>query len=265
MRSFILSSLALTVLAQSQWQYSWPSLGKLPRFGTQNPVPNEQCIQSNLTSFEMVQGRNPVTFTVSPLEHLETPKITPLNASAGEQWEFDGVSEDAMASFVIGFYRDPNYAILGSGNFRLSVEFAFKDRPRFYEVYYPSRSVVETCPFGTRGIWADEKEGYSFEFQVSADMSEAVVLMNSNSVHGSVVIRSLSKPLLADGHVWPRENASTAGAPFFHWAEPIPAGTVEVDLTAKGNHVTWQGMGGHERFWSAFRFAISGSTPRPSY
>ncbi|KAI9848705.1 MAG: hypothetical protein M1837_006792 [Sclerophora amabilis] len=252
MRSSILFSFALTTLAQAQWDQPWPSHWQQSQIQGQVPIAAEECTQSNLTAFEMVKGRKIVPFSTSALDHFETPKVAPLNSSAGEQWEFDGVSEDGMSSFVFGFYRDPNYAILGAGNFRLSIEFAFRDRSRFYEVYYPSRSVVETCSFGTRGIWIDEKDGYSFSFQVSADMSEAIIFLNSPTVKGRVIIKSRSKPLTADGHVWPAENASTVGAPFFHWAEPIPAGTVEVDVTAKDDQVAWKGMGGHERFWSAF-------------
>ncbi|KAI0869273.1 hypothetical protein GGS24DRAFT_512219 [Hypoxylon argillaceum] len=212
----------------------------------------ESCELSNLTAFEMAKGRKIVDFTTNAVESFELPKITPLNSSAGEQWEFDGVSEDGMSSFVFGFYRDPNYAILGTGNFRLSIEFAFADRSRFYEVYYPEQSSVETCSVGTRGHWVDVKDGYSFSFFVKADMSEAVVHLNSDTVKGRVTIRSRSRPLTADGYVWPAENASTVTVPYYHWSEPIPAGDVDVNVEIKGKEITWAGMGGHERFWSAF-------------
>ncbi|KAK6844096.1 hypothetical protein PG995_014206 [Apiospora arundinis] len=149
---------------------------------------------SNLTAYEMAKGRQAVDFTRDAMENFETPKIRPLNSSAGEQWEFDGVSADGMQSFVFGFYRDPNYAILGTGNFRLSMEFAFAGRTRFYEVYYPERSVVESCPQGTRGMWYDEKDGYKFSFLVNAEMSEAIVTLKSDTLDGKVFIQSKARP-----------------------------------------------------------------------
>lgn len=212
---------------------------------------------SNITAFEMTKGRKIVDFHTRALGSLEEPKIRPLNSSAGEQWEFDGVSEDGMQSFVFGFYRDANYAILGTGNFRLSIEFAFADRTRFYEVYYPERSAVETSSQGTRGLWIDKKDGYHFSFQVNADMSEAIIHLNSDTVKGKVTIRSKALPLTADGNVWPAENATTAPIPYYHWSQPIPAGTVETDVVIKNKPVQWIGMGGHERFWSAFRSVTS--------
>ncbi|KAM0334357.1 hypothetical protein ACHAQA_001383 [Verticillium albo-atrum] len=200
----------------------------------------------------MAKGRKVADFTVDATENFELPKIQPLNSSAGEQWEFDGVSEDGMQSFIFGFYRDPNYAILGTGNFRLSVEFAFADRTRFYEVYYPQRSIVESCPQGTRGLWVDEKDEYSFSFMVNAAMSEAIVTLQSDTIKGRAIIHSKALPLTADGHVWPAMNSSTTPVPHWHWSQPIPAGTVDLDVDIKGRRVAWSGMGGHERFWSAF-------------
>ncbi|KAI1478191.1 hypothetical protein F4774DRAFT_419513 [Daldinia eschscholtzii] len=211
------------------------------------------CQISNITAFEMAKGRQVVDFATGAIEDLEMPKIRPLNSSGGEQWEFDGVSEDSMQSFIFGFYRDPNYAILGSGNFRLSIEFAFADRSTFYEVYYPSRSVVETCPsLGTRGVWFDEKDNYRFMFQINSDMSEAVITLDSDTIKGRIVIRSRAQPLTADGNTWPSENASTDPVPYWHWSEPIPGGIADVDVNIQGKRIAWSGMGGHERFWSAF-------------
>ncbi|KAF9886979.1 hypothetical protein FE257_010720 [Aspergillus nanangensis] len=245
----LLSGLALLPPPASAWQ-PWPEHWLTDNIA-QVPL-TEVCQSSNLTAFEMAKGRQVVEFGTDPMESFEKPKVPTLNSTAGEQWEFDGVSEDGMQSFVFGFYRDYNYAILGTGNFRLSIEFAFADRTRFYEVYYPSRSVVDHCSVGTRGQWTDEKDGYSFSFLVKADMSEAIVVLDSPTVKGTVGMKSRARPLTADGKVWPAQNASTEAVPFYHWSEPIPAGDVEVDVVIRDTPLVWRGMGGHERFWSAF-------------
>lgn len=255
----------------STWPEPWPSHWlnankaslsfsepeQLPLGFTENDgFSASSCQTSNLTAFEMAKGRSIVDFATRATEPLELPKIRPLNSSGGEQWEFDGISDDGMQSFIVGFYRDPNYAILGTGNFRLSIEFAFADRTRFYEVYYPERSVVETCDIGTRGIWFDENDGYKFTFLVNADMSEAVVTLDTDTAKGRAVFKSRAMPVTADGHVWPSENASTAPVPYWHWSEPIPGGTVDLDVNIQGKQIQWSGMGGHERFWSAFRYVL---------
>ncbi len=261
--SLLASALANTHGWPEPWPSHWRELNSDLFPGQQVPLTVEDtdadagCRLSNITAFEMAKGRKIVDFTTKAIGSLEEPKIQPLNSSGGEQWEFDGVSEDGMQSFVFGFYRDANYAILGTGNFRLSIEFAFADRTRFYEVYYPERSVVETCSQGTRGLWVDEKNGYRFSFQVDADMTEAIITLDSDTVKGKVSIRSQALPLTADGSVWPAENASTAPIPYYHWSQPIPAGTVDTDVEIKGKRVQWTGMGGHERFWSAFRSVTS--------
>ncbi|KAK6826217.1 hypothetical protein PG987_013711 [Apiospora arundinis] len=260
---FLLYLAAASARASSDvWPESWPMQWSNPAakgFAEhQEPLVmdgytgDSACLVSNLTAYEMAKGRQAVDFARDAMENFETPKIRPLNSSAGEQWEFDGVSADGMQSFVFGFYRDPNYAILGTGNFRLSMEFAFADRTRFYEVYYPERSVVESCPQGTRGMWYDEKDGYKFSFLVNAEMSEAIVTLKSDTLDGKAFIQSKARPLTADGQVWPAQNGSTEPVRHWHWSQPIPAGTVDLDVDIKGRKVAWSGMGGHERFWSAF-------------
>lgn len=263
-RAISLSGLLATALAAGDgWPEPWPSHWREPSSelfpGQQVPLtaentdPDGGCRISNITANEMVKGRKIVDFTTNAMGSLEEPKIKPLNSSGGEQWEFDGISEDGMQSFIFGFYRDPNYAILGTGNLRLSIEFGFADRTRFSEVYYAERSVVETCSIGTRGLWIDKKNGWQFSFLVNAAMSEAIVTLDSDTVKGKATINSRSQPLTAQGSVWPNENDSTVTIPYYHWSQPIPAGTVDTNVEVKGKPVQWKGMGGHERFWSAFR------------
>lgn len=263
-RLIYLYGLLATVTATShEWPEPWPSHWREPSSDVfpaqQVPLSVEDtdagrgCRISNITSNEMAKGRTVVDFPLKAVGSLEEPKLQPLNASGGEQWEFDGISEDGMQSFIFGFYRDPNYAILGTGNLRLSIEFGFADRTRFSEVYYAERSVVETCSLGTRGLWVDKKSGWQFSFLVDTAMQEAIITLDSDTVKGRVIIKSRAKPLAADGATWPAENASTVTIPYYHWSQPIPAGTVDTYVEIKGKLTQWKGMGGHERFWSAFR------------
>ncbi|KAK2052082.1 hypothetical protein LY76DRAFT_598875 [Colletotrichum caudatum] len=240
------------------WPLHWkdPNLDGLVAEGQQVHLADNTglsgCQISNLTAYEMAKGRKLVDITKGATENFEIPKINPLNSTAGEQWAFDGVSADGMQSFIFGFYRDPNYSILGAGNFRLSLEFGFADGSRFAELYYAERSVLETCPQGVRGVWYSEKEGYRFSFLVSADMSESLVTLHSDTIKGTITTKSKALPITADGHVWPNENATTEPVRHLHWSQPIPAGTLDFDVEIKGKRITWSGIGGHERFWTAF-------------
>ena len=232
------------------WEYGWPEdwARKWPET-SQQPL-SETCTKSHLTRFEMSRANERIFYSTSPEDDFEAPKTLPLNSTAGEQWEFDGISEDGMLSFIFGFYRDPNYAVLGSGNFRLSVEITYANGTRFAQVDYPKESIIETCLNGTRGLWKDSD--YSYSFEISKDMSRARVGMNTPRAKGNIIIESITPPRYADGSLWPSHTASTQAVPFFNWVEPIPVGTVDVDLMVDGRPYTFTGMGGHERLWGAF-------------
>ncbi|KAI9708164.1 MAG: hypothetical protein M1820_004118 [Bogoriella megaspora] len=247
-----LISFALFTVARS-WTYEWPSAweSKWLDPGAQQALGvSSECKTSHLTAFEMSKTKDPIFFSMGGLDDFLSPKMLPLNKTAGEQWEFDGVSADATQAFVFGFYRDPNYAILGSGNLRVSVEMAYPNGSRFAQVDYPSESIVEECDWGTRGIWRHKDFSYSFE--VSRDMQHARVGMDTPAAKGVVALNSLSRPRYPDGKVYPSENSTTEALPYFYFAEPIPVGDVDIDMVIHGERYAWTGMSGMERLWGAF-------------
>ncbi|KAL8704422.1 MAG: hypothetical protein Q9201_002413 [Fulgogasparrea decipioides] len=201
----------------------------------------------------MEKTRKPVFFGLDPMDDPESPKMLPLNTTGGEQWEFDGVSDDGMSMFYFGFYRDPNYSILGTGNLRLVSEWAYSDGRKFVRVDYPSDSIVESCAWGTRGLWkGNNGKDYSCSFEITKDMGIARVGCDTDDLTGSIVFRSLLPPRYPDGSVYPSAKAETEVIPFFRWIEPIPAGIVEVDVQIEGAPFRFAGVGGHERIWTAF-------------
>ncbi|KAI9771198.1 MAG: hypothetical protein M1839_002857 [Geoglossum umbratile] len=234
------------------WQYGFPQAWneQWPEVWQARLSEGAECTVSHLTAFEMAKDKEAISFSINPLDDFEAPRIMPLNSTVTEQWEFDGVSDDGMVSFIFGFYRDPGLAILGSGNLRVSAEFTYANRTRYGQVDYASDSIVEQCPEGTRGTWKTDE--YSYSFEISKDMSRARIGIDTPDLKGNILIRSRMPPAYADGSRWPTSNATTAGAPYFHWVAPIPAGTVAVDLTVKGEPFGFTGMGGHMRLWSPF-------------
>nr|A0A7L8UVG6.1 RecName: Full=Diels-Alderase ffsF; AltName: Full=Cytochalasans biosynthesis cluster protein ffsF; Flags: Precursor [Aspergillus flavipes]QOG08948.1 FfsF [Aspergillus flavipes] len=241
--SLAITAQSITYDLPSQWDHQWL---------TQQPLGSDTtCTTSHLTAFQMSKTKDPIFFSTGGTDPFLSPKMLPLNSTAGEQWEFDGVSPDAKMAFVFGFYRDPNYAILGSGNLRVSVEMLWPNGTRFAQVDYPTDSVIEECEWGTRGVWrADE---FSYSFEVSRDLQTARVAMHTPQVTGVVYLDSESKPRYPDGKIYPSETSTSEALPYFHFVEPIPVAKSQVDLMILGESYVWSdGVGGMERLWGAF-------------
>lgn len=232
------------------WEYSWPAEWSQEWPADALSSSSEGCSVSHLGAFEMEKGRKPVHFSTDPLDDPEAPRMLPLNSTGGEQWEFDGVSDDGLLAFCFGFYRDPNYAILGTGNLRLSAEFSRANSTRFVRVDYPASSTVESCPWGTRGIWRGDD--YSYTFEVTRDMKLARIGVDAPDLKGSLLMKSVMPPRYPDGSTYPNTAASTEVVPYFHWIEPIPAADLHIDMEIEGKPYRWSGVGGHERLWTAF-------------
>ncbi|KAI0490972.1 hypothetical protein F4859DRAFT_29950 [Xylaria cf. heliscus] len=219
----------------------------------QEPLAHRPCSISRMTRYDMARAHESIQFSTNPLDDFEAPSVVPLNATTGEQWEFDGISEDGMEAFMFGFYRDPSFSIFGTGNLRFYLEFAYANGSRHAAVEYAEESIVESCPGkGTRGMWRGDD--WSFGFEVSADMSQAEITMNSAEEKGRIVMTSVAPPRYADNAIWPSRDASSEAVPYFHWVEPIPVAEASIDATVLGERISWTGMGGHERLWGAFNW-----------
>lgn len=229
------------------WNASWFEQGSQHVLG---PGGGVECTISHLTAFEMSKTKDPIFFSTGGEDHFISPKMRPLNRTAGEQWEFDGVSEDAKQAFVFGFYRDPNYAILGAGNLRVSVEMLWPNGTRFAQVDYPTDSVVEECDWGIRGLW--RSDDFYYQFEITRDMQKAKVEMKTPQVSGIVHLDSTTRPRYPDGKIYPSALSTSEALPYFHFVEPIPVGRTQVDLVILNEPFHWKGLGGMERLWGAF-------------
>ncbi|KAF7163382.1 hypothetical protein CNMCM6106_000332 [Aspergillus hiratsukae] len=229
------------------WEAHWPYKAQVGLGGM------EDCTTSYMTAYEVAKSNVPIWLSTSPMDDFEAPKILPLNASSGEQWEFDGVSADGMNAFIFGFYRDPGLSLMGSGNLRISAELAYANGTRFGRVDYASESILTSCPDGTRGTW--KGKGFSYTFEISKDMSRMRLGIDTPDLKGNIMITSKTLPRYADAQTWPSETAVTDIAPHFHWVEPIPVGEANVSLTVMGEpDFSWEGLGGHNRLWSPFNW-----------
>jgi hypothetical protein len=237
------------------WEYDFPEAWESQWSGSSQVAfgSSGSCKTSHMTAFETAKSSAEIWLSTSPLDDFEAPKILPLNSSTGEQWEYDGISEDGMSAFIFGFYRDPGLSLMGTGNLRLSAELAYANGTRFGRVEYASDSIVESCPDGTKGVWKGKDFSYSWE--ISKDMQRLRLGMITPDLKGNIIMTSKTLPRYADASTWPSGNASSAISPHFHWVEPIPVGEVKVDLTVNGEKdFSWEGLGGHNRLWSPFNW-----------
>jgi hypothetical protein len=238
---------SLTSTAQT-WDYSWPEAWakEWPEIWQAGSASN--CTTSHMNAFETV--KTPITLRTSPLDTVVGPKVLPLNTTAGEQWEFDAIAADGTLGIVIGFYRDPNYDMLGAGSFRLSTELVWPNGTRYMQVDYPTDSIIEECEGYTKGTW--KSSDFSYVFEISKSLRRSKIVIDTPPMSGTFYINSFTPPRYADGNVYPNANASVMAAPFFYWTEPIPVGHAEIDLVIKGTPFKWSGIGGHERLWVAY-------------
>ncbi|KAH8746012.1 hypothetical protein F5883DRAFT_355217, partial [Diaporthe sp. PMI_573] len=153
------------------------------------------CRVYNAGRYDMARGHKPVFFSTSQSEDWswEEPSVEPINGTAGEQWEFDGVSEDGTQAFIFGVYRDPNYSFLGTENLRVHAEFSKANGSRYTVVDYAEESTVVSCPGrGTTGTWRGDDSEYIF--QVSAEMSRVKILISNPEVRATIVMESVAPP-----------------------------------------------------------------------
>ncbi|GLI77208.1 hypothetical protein PoHVEF18_005494 [Penicillium ochrochloron] len=232
-------------LAVQAYAYSWPWQADV---GSMQYTFSQACKASHYTAYETYD--KPIDFRTSPLDPLDGPKLNPMNKTAGEQWEFDGIDETGKAGLVIGFYRDPNYAILGTGNFRVSLDL-LANGTIYSQDHHVTHSIVEECESGVTGTWFTSDE-VRYTFEVTNDYKHAWITVRTPKITGTFEIHSSAPARYPDGSVYPNEHARTAAAPFFYWVQPIPTGRISVDLIVEGTRVHWKGLGGHERLWCAF-------------
>lgn len=245
----LVSLLILLQIAGTNEIWQQPLTDPLP--GSWEPrLGSEPCTVSHTTAYEQSDG--PVKFSTSGHDNLDSPRLSAINATAWEQWEFDSVSDTGLAGIMMGFSRDASYAFFGQGNLRVEFYIVLSDGSVVQELDYVSESVVEDCGGYVKGTW--KGPGRSYSFAVTRDMRHARLAFDSARVTGNVTIAAAAPAHLANGDLFPsRRPGSTQLAPKLYMAQPIPGGRTTTDLTINNNNnkrVRFDGVGGHVRVWA---------------
>ncbi|KAI1820161.1 hypothetical protein F4861DRAFT_524183 [Xylaria intraflava] len=212
----------------------------------------DECQSSHMSAYNKWAAGD-VPFFDSNSHHPLKPHFTSLNASTGEQWEFDAVSADGDAGILIAFYRDPEFSFLGPGDLRINLDLTFSNGTMASLVDYAEQSVIEFCPTHTTGTWF--RKGASYKFRIAHDMSTASVSFDAPDIRGTMELHSTAKPRCADGSSWPPPTNSSGSYDMvrgMYWMEPMPAAQTSVDLDIRGSPFSFgNGIGGAERIWQS--------------
>lgn len=212
------------------------------------------CKIDRRTAFEQTAG--PISISHDPTEHPVIPKLSSANATAWEQWLFDGTSDAADSGILINFTRDPSYHFFRQGNLRVELFLALDGRPVLRELDFVDESVVAMCPTYIAGVWT--APGRAYRFDIRTDMSEATVRWATARSKGGFSVQSLTPPFLAKGPLWPNTEASARLSASCAFAQPIAGGRMQAVHDDTSGRKAISGTGGHTRFWAAdgwFTFA----------
>ncbi|KAI3317857.1 hypothetical protein HD806DRAFT_513988 [Xylariaceae sp. AK1471] len=209
-------------------------------------IEETECTASRTTAFEQVAG--PIEFSDSPTQHPEIPRLSALNATAWEQWEFDATAADGMSGIVVGFSRDASYHFFGQGNLRVEFYMILDDGTVVQDLDYVDESVVTTCAEHVTGLWRSKTRSYGF--RVSTDMSRAEAWWRTARSKGSLRIDSDTAPNLADGNLWPNATGSVEMAPSLYMSHPIAGGRAVAEHTVGRRNLRFEGRGAHSRIWA---------------
>ncbi|KAI1177829.1 hypothetical protein F4777DRAFT_540503 [Nemania sp. FL0916] len=221
---------------------------------TENSANTEGCTVSRLTAFEQIAG--PINFSDSATQHLVEPRLSALNSTTWEQWEFDGTARDGLSGIVMGFSRDASYAFFGQGNLRVEFYMLLADGSVIQDLDYVDVSTVTSCADHVSGLWESKTRTYGF--RVSRDMKLAEAWWETRRSKGRLSIESDTKPGLADGSLWPPppssnpENPSATAevAPKLYMSHPIAGGRVIAEHSIGSKRLSFEGRGAHTRIWA---------------
>ncbi|KAH6678756.1 hypothetical protein F5X68DRAFT_245144 [Plectosphaerella plurivora] len=216
-----------------------------------SPCHPQTCSVDVATHDVFVNGK--VTMTNDPQIHFDGPMTGGFNASAGEDWSFEGVAADGNSAMAFTLTRG---LIVGrAGSQRGLLTAVWPNGTRYMESMWADNSTIEACRDSTTGTWFNGTSGLNWTIQASADFSSTVVRIESANLQGTITLDAISPPLYPNGLVYPSPQGDYAFAPYLYWAESVPVGVVNVNLTMHGSPFVLSGIGGRERNWHSFPWA----------
>ncbi|KAK0725167.1 hypothetical protein B0H67DRAFT_569793 [Lasiosphaeris hirsuta] len=188
-----------------------------------------------------------------PLTHFDAPQLSDFNASAIEDWSFDGVSRDGSAGMSFFFSRGTVAGHVAAQRLFLSV--VWPNGTRYMESVFVRKSSVRQCRGSTIAHWTDDATRVRWTFASSVNYQNTVVTIDSPAVKGTYTIKALTPAVYPNGLEYPSADGDPLFAPELYWEESVPVGTVEANLSILGTPFVLSGYGGREKNWNSEAWA----------
>jgi len=185
---------------------------------------------------------------ISGLQNFDGPKVYPIvNLSSLQWWYFDTVGP-YNSSVVITFFTTPASAfpLLGDQPGLLSVWlwFSFPNGSQWETTLFASQATVNVVEDGSSGLF----NGTGCSWTSTPDMSRYTIFVDTDSVRGTLSLRSSAPAHYACGPAGPDESMQVA--PGLGWSNAVP------DATGSANFVFFDkfrlkfiGRGYHDMNW----------------
>ncbi|KAL2846370.1 hypothetical protein BJY01DRAFT_175470 [Aspergillus pseudoustus] len=195
---------------------------------------------------------------------FDGPKVSPVNATTWDWWYFDAIQSPApvgeRASIVVTFYTASpgGFHLLGrfaeAGFTSLTLvetEVSWPNGTTEFYIFNATEATITVLGNGASGVF--EAPVGAASFNGTPDMSTYRVDLHSPVVSGTVMLQSIVPPHSPCGAAVPGQNLQVA--PHIGWANAIPAAEADVQLTVKGEELSFTGIGYHDKNWGDDNFA----------
>ncbi|RDL30415.1 uncharacterized protein BP5553_10293 [Venustampulla echinocandica] len=172
-----------------------------------------------------------------------------LDVDSWDEWQFQALSADGSIALVVVFFR---HTINAPAGFRVGINASWAGSNNNGEekeeavwcgpVMLPCSTITSDTAH-TTGVWRTENGSESISFEISTDLSGALVTLNvPGKVTGTLTLTS------HNFHSLPQTEAEAKGSVFW-WLRPIAMAGVDADLTffSQQKGTIEKGMGGYER------------------
>lgn len=205
-------------------------------------------------SSSIAPNRIPPTAFIPDSGNLFPKWSSQIDAESWDEWQFQALSADGKTAIVIVFFR---HTVNAPAGFRVGINasWAGSDKDNKEEdavwcgpVMLP-RSIITSDAEHTEGVWTTENNGESIGFEISTDLSRALLTFNiPGKVTGTLKLTSHNFPGLP-------QTEAEAKCSVFWWLRPIAMASVDADLTffPQKKGTIERGMSGFERDGREFK------------
>jgi hypothetical protein len=184
---------------------------------------------SDVTITSIASNSIPPTSFIPDSSNLFPKWPSQLDADSWDEWQFQAISADGSTAIAVVFFR---HTVNAPAGFRVGINANWADSNYVQggsavwcgPVMLP-RSIITSDAARTTGVWRTENNSESISFEISDDLSYALITLN---VPGKVtgILKFTSHKFQCLPHTETEAKASV-----FWWLRPIAMAGVDADVT----------------------------------